>query len=92
MIDTGDVVLHKPSGETWVVAYVRGDNLCCVGWPESFAQVSDCDLTRAATPEERQTLLESMAGMQGDRTGYDSRKSYARHRLATAEQVLPKEM
>lgn len=82
-MDTGDVVLHKPTGEKWVVAYVSGENLCCVGWPESFAKVADCVLVRVATTEERRKLLESMASMQGDRTGYDSRKSYAKHRLAT---------
>ena len=30
-IDTGDHVHHAPSGEDWVVAYVRGDRIiyCC---------------------------------------------------------------
>jgi len=26
-IDTGDYVLHKPSGETWLVAFVKDEKL-----------------------------------------------------------------
>jgi hypothetical protein len=86
-VDTGDVVLHKPTGERWVTAYVSGENLCCLGWPESFANVSDCTLIKEATPEERLLILKRMADMSSD----DARKRYAIHRLSTAEQVLPKE-
>lgn len=88
-MDTGDVVLHKPTGEKWVVAYITtsGRHLVCCGWPESIAELADCDLVKSATPEQRFALLEQMASM----TGCDSRKSYAKLRLETAESVLPKE-
>lgn len=71
-IDTGDYVHHAPSGEDWVVAYVRGDRLCPCGWPESLADLSDCTLTRKATPKERLSLLKSMAAISGPGAG-DSR-------------------
>ena len=84
-MDTGDVVLHKPTGEKWVVAYVKGEHLCCCGWPESLALVSDCELVTTAESESRLELLRQIAAMPGS----DSRKSYAVERLAMAEEVLP---
>lgn len=80
MIDTGDAVLHRPTGETWLVAYVAagGEHLVCCGWPESSAKVADCELVAAATAGGRRLLLERMAAMEGP----DSRKAYAARRLA----------
>jgi len=52
-IDTGDIVHHSPSGEDWVVAFVEGDMLSPLGWPETIAKVSDCTLIKKATPEDR---------------------------------------
>ncbi len=85
-MDTGDVILHKPTGERWVVAYVSGRHLFCCGWPLSAALVNDCELVHAATPEDRLRLLEQMASMSGS----DSRKQYALQRLSDAEVILPK--
>jgi hypothetical protein len=76
-IDTGDTVHHAPSGEDWVVAYVRGDRLAWCGWPEGEAKLSDCTLIQKAAPEYRQKLLEDMAAM----TGNDARKRYAQRVL-----------
>lgn len=86
-MDTGDVVHHKPTGETWTVAYVKDEYLSWCGWPEGQARVVDCELMEAATPEKRHGLLLAMAAMEGS----DSRKTYAIHRLRNAESVLPKE-
>jgi len=80
MIDTGDVVFHRPSRETWVVAYVRGDRLCACGWPESLAALSDCLLVEKASEAERMELLRRMA-----EDGSDSRGRYARAALAASE-------
>jgi hypothetical protein len=77
-IDTGDTVLHLPTGETWVVAFVERDRLSWVGWPEGFAALSDCTLLKKATPDERQKLLEDMANMQTD----DMRRRYAKRILS----------
>ena len=80
-IDTGDIVLHGPTGETWVVAYVDGDRLWWCGWPPGEAKLSDCKLIEKATPEYRDKLLLDMSRMSPDPRGYDRRKSYALRRL-----------
>jgi hypothetical protein len=72
-IDTGDVVHHTPTGESWVVACVNGDRLSWCGWPEGTALLSDCTLVVKATPEERNNLLEQLADMQSP----DHRKNHA---------------
>jgi hypothetical protein len=77
IIDTGDTVIHGPTGETWVVAYVQGDRLAWCGWPEGEARLSDCTLKEAATDQKREKLLRQLADMSED----DARRRYARHRL-----------
>lgn len=46
-IRAGDTVLHRPSGETWVVCgvnYDRGQLIPC-GWPfPTLAMLADCEL------------------------------------------------
>lgn len=79
-IDTGDHVRHTPSGEEWVVAYVRGDRLAWCGWPEGEALLADCTLLQKATPEYRQQLLHDMAAMSGN----DARKQYAEWQISEA--------
>lgn len=81
VIDTGDVVRHKPTGEKWTVACVRGDRLSWCGWPEGQAELNDCALVEKATPEARDKLLREMAAKAGD----DHRGRYARHRLTEAD-------
>lgn len=80
MIDTADHVHHAPTGENWVVAYVKGDRLAWCGWPEGESALADCTLVRKATDAEREALLRSMAnsGSSGVRA------NYARHRLQAA--------
>jgi hypothetical protein len=58
-IRAGDTVLHKPTGEKWLVAAMSGDGakLVCCGWPESIADVSDCELFRSATDEKHTDTL-----------------------------------
>lgn len=80
-IDTGDLVRHMPSGETWVVAYVKGEYLAWCGWPEGEAKLADCELLEKATPEYRDKLLKQMAAMSGD----DARKRYAIQRLGMGQ-------
>lgn len=78
-IDTGDYIHHRPSGENWVVAYCRDGEVCCCGWPETFAKVSDCELTHKASPEKRMNLLEQMKNSRG------SRGEHARYQLELAK-------
>ena len=76
-IDTADHVHHAPTGEDWVVAYVRGDRVAWCGWPPGEAAIADCTLVKKATAEERSKLLREMAAS----SGADMRTSYAKHRL-----------
>ena len=82
-IDTADVVLHKPTGERWVVAYVKGDRIAWCGWPEGEAQLADCELVDPANETQRIGLLKTMARMEGD----DARGRYARWRLGIRDAV-----
>lgn len=63
-IQCGDWVLHRPSGETWVVAaadHERDDLMWC-GWPEGMARVSDCDVIKRAAPEWSRKLHLELSG------------------------------
>lgn len=60
MIRPSDVVLHKPTGETWVVCgvdYEKGELIPC-GYPfPTLAKLTDCELveeryTTKGQPEE----------------------------------------
>lgn len=70
MIDTADVVKHVPTGEEWLVAYVKGDKLAWCGWPEGEANLSDCELIKVATDDARYDLLQEMAKGSGRRARY----------------------
>lgn len=76
-IDTGDTVLHRPTGEEWLVAFVDNDRLAWCGWPEGFALLADCELLTKAAPGEREALLKQMAVMRSS----DSRSRYAKRAL-----------
>lgn len=75
-IDTGDTVYHGPSGEYWVVAYVEGNKLAWLGWPEGEADLADCKLIAKCTPEFREDTLKNMSASTG------KRGNYARNRLS----------
>lgn len=76
-IKTGDIVLHKPSGERWLVAYAENGYVCACGWPETLARESDCQLLERASEEKRIGLLHEIA----NKPGMDSRREYARRVL-----------
>lgn len=61
-IDTGDTVLHGPTGERWVVACVQGDRLSWCGWPEGTANLADCVLVEKASPESKAETTSSDGG------------------------------
>lgn len=83
-IDTGDEVLHRPTGEHWVVAYVRGDRIAWCGWPEGEAALADCELVTKANEGYRRQLLEQLAKADGDARG-----RYAKARLARSSMQAP---
>jgi len=89
-IDTGDTVLHKPSGETWVVAAVEGEHLYWCGWPPGRAHLADCELLEKAKEGEALRLLHQLAEMHcSDGDGWDARKSIAIARLAAIKNGAP---
>lgn len=69
----GDHVYHEPSGETWVVAYVTGDDLCPCGWPESLARVADCTLVKSCSDDEHRSILEELREIGGSRARHAKR-------------------
>jgi hypothetical protein len=83
-IEAGDSVFHRPSGETWLVAYVQGDRLAWCGWPEGEANVADCQLVRKASDVERRDLLTQIAESGSN----DARARYARLVLATSPSTV----
>ena len=62
---TGDVVRHKPSGETWVVAYADSYDVICCGWPETIARPEECELIEACSDEEYWKLVERVSHISG---------------------------
>lgn len=70
-IRPNDVVLHKPTGETWVVAGVHydGKTLVPMGYPfPSIADTDDCELVEshyAGRPQDEHVIRTLMAhGME----------------------------
>jgi hypothetical protein len=53
----GDHVKHAPSGETWLVRRMVGDDRVeCCGWPTSQGLLSDCEIVYRCTDEEHERL------------------------------------
>lgn len=84
-IDTADHVFHRPTGETWLVAYAEGSFLSPCGWPNCLAKISDCTLVKKATPKERDKLLAEMAQPKDSEWNRDPRHLAAVRRLSTTE-------
>ena len=80
---TGDTVLHRPSGEAWLVAYVDGPDLAWFGWPEGFARVDDCELVKACSDEEHEKALRKWTTPMrtSDSGGYDRRSTICARQL-----------
>lgn len=76
-IRSGDTVLHKPSGETWAVAFTEGSELSPCGWPPTRAKIIDCELVHSCTDAEHREMLEAWA-IKG---GGDFRTVACRHQL-----------
>jgi len=75
---TGDSVLHKPSGQEWLVAYYENSLVCPCGHPLSFVEEHHFELTEAADDDKHRQLLEHLA-TSGDMD--DPRRLYARRVL-----------
>jgi hypothetical protein len=69
-IDTGDTMLHMPTGGKLIVAFVSGDFIMPCDWPERYIPLRNLELTRKATPEERLKVLHEMAHLKDNRGFY----------------------
>lgn len=49
----GDLVMHNPTGETWLLVDVYGSYVKPSGWPELQALASDCTLICTCTTTHR---------------------------------------
>lgn len=84
----GDTVTHRPTGETWTVAFVDGNELSWVGWPFGFARTADCEVRRRCTDAEHVELLLRIA--QGEHDGGDYRPAMAWRDLEAFAATLSK--
>lgn len=59
MMRTADHVLHRPSGETWVVGWADHESgrMAPCGWPTCEALISDCEIVKVATDDESAKLV-----------------------------------
>lgn len=62
----GDIVRHKPTGETWVVAWDSDGTIAPAGWPDCRGLTSDCEMVRAASDEEHVKSVDDWLGVKGD--------------------------
>lgn len=69
VVRCGDFVLHKPTGETWVVANasVEHDEVMWMGWPEGSAKLSDCEVIEQFDDERYLGSLRAVAASSGIR-------------------------
>ncbi len=83
-IDTGDTVFHRPSQEEWIVCYANYETgkICPAGWPETIADIADCDLLEKASSEYKAGLLKDMRRII---KANDSRRRYAEKVLSHAD-------
>jgi len=79
----GDHVLHKPSGETWVVAFADDEKVAPCGWPNCLARRSDCEIINHVHDEDHYKLLQELSRLD------DNRGARARAELAAADEILP---
>ncbi len=70
----GDEVLHRPTGETWLLICDEENGVVAPGgWPDTRASASDCELVRAASDDER---LETLG--VASKSGHSARSTAAR--------------
>lgn len=61
----GDVVFHRPSGETWVLAYAERGYVSACGWPEAIDKEEDCEVVEAASDAVHLAMLREWAAKKG---------------------------
>ena len=76
---SGDHVYHKPSEETWVVAWADPETgyMAPCGWPTCQALISDCEMVKEASDAESADIIERVQSSGRS----DSHKPKALHSL-----------
>lgn len=74
----GDHVLHRPTGETWVLAAVDGEDVLWAGWPPGRARLADCELLTAATDAVHRDMVDRCRDLRGDSGELDDRARVSR--------------
>lgn len=67
----GDHVHHRPSGETWVVAWAEGKDIAWAGWPNGMARLADCEVIHRCGDDDHRRHVE----MWRASTGNDGRRA-----------------
>jgi hypothetical protein len=80
-LDTGDIIVHRPTKDVYMVACVHYPYLHTAGYPEMRLQVDSCVLKTKATESQRRANLEAMA--QSASKGH--RATCARERMTTMQ-------
>lgn len=60
---TGDVVLHNPSGEEWLVAWAdpQSGYMAPCGWPTCEAKIADCTIVEMADDDASDKLVDELS-------------------------------
>jgi len=75
--DTGDVFVHVPSGDVYIVACVHDDIIRTAGVPEKMFGVTDCAMKDKATDQQFRQALSNLAAASSN----NHRPVCARQRL-----------
>lgn len=62
-IRTGDIVLHHPSGEEWVVAWAdhQSGYMAPCGWPTCQAKIEDCAIIKAVDDAASDKMVDELS-------------------------------
>jgi hypothetical protein len=79
IIDIGDIVKHRPTGEKWLVALVDDKDIYYCGYPfGGFGSLEDCELIKKATKLEREKVIRDLCNCRGSqRPVFAARKTAA---------------
>ena len=78
----GDIVRHRPTHESWEVAYAEGSDLAWCGWPNGRARTIDCAVVMRCTDEEHAAAVSRWLDNGGEE---DSRRHAIRRLYRPAE-------
>ena len=69
----GDQVLHRPTGERWLVAWAdpTTNDIAWAGWPNGLARLSDCETIWRCTDERHAQAVDEW---RRSRSGSDRRR------------------